>query len=514
MSENNIPQLTLEPQAAAAQAVPELTLVEVADGEDEDSPDKTAQEAAWVAGKIRKLMDSGCTVTGAAGPRPLQYGDIAILLRSGNAVGPAYCRALAEQGIPVAAVQGGDYFASVEISTLVSMLAVLDNPHQDIPLIAVLRSPAFGFSADALSAIRGADRQSDFYTALKAAAETDKACRAFLEKLERLRDLAADLPMAELVWLLLTELDLLALCSAMRDGAQRRARLMAFIELAERYEGSGYRGLHRFVLWLRRLSEKGQEPALGGAESSAVQIMSIHKSKGLEFPVVFLCDTARRFNRQDSRDTVLVHPELGLGPKLTDTQRHVEYPTLARNAIKLRLEREMLSEEMRLLYVAMTRAKEKLYLTCAGQRMLFGRTSANRPSRFLEEIPPEHLERSGRNFLDRGDSWGGMPSRTSGYGGYAKPERSPYDQRPEPRAPQRRDYGGFSRAMGASAAPKGGADLSAFHKGDMVRHKAFGQGMILSIQKMGGDALVEIAFDNVGTKRLMLKSAAAHMTKV
>ena len=345
--------------------VPELTLVEVADGEDEDSPDKTAQEAAWVAGKIRKLMDSGCTVTGAAGPRPLQYGDIAILLRSGNAVGPAYCRALAEQGIPVAAVQGGDYFASVEISTLVSMLAVLDNPHQDIPLIAVLRSPAFGFSADALSAIRGADRQSDFYTALKAAAETDEACRAFLEKLERLRDLAADLPMAELVWLLLTELDLLALCSAMRDGAQRRARLMAFIELAERYEGSGYRGLHRFVLWLRRLSEKGQEPALGGAESSAVQIMSIHKSKGLEFPVVFLCDTARRFNRQDSRDTVLVHPELGLGPKLTDTQRRVEYPTLARNAIKLRLEREMLSEEMRLLYVAMTRARERLFITAA-----------------------------------------------------------------------------------------------------------------------------------------------------
>ena len=345
--------------------VPELTLVEVAGGEDEDSPDKTAQEAAWVAGKIRELMDSGCTVTGAGGPRPLQYGDIAILLRSGNAVGPAYRRVLAEQGIPVAAVQGGDYFSSVEVSTLVSMLAVLDNPHQDIPLIAVLRSPAFGFSADALSAIRGADRQSDFYTALKTAGETDESCRAFLEKLERLRDLAADLPMAELVWLLLTELDLLALCSAMRDGAQRRARLMAFIELAERYEGSGYRGLHRFVLWLRKLSEKGQEPALGGAESSAVQIMSIHKSKGLEFPVVFLCDTARRFNRQDSRDTVLVHPELGLGPKLTDTQRHVEYPTLARNAIKLRLEREMLSEEMRLLYVAMTRAKERLFITAA-----------------------------------------------------------------------------------------------------------------------------------------------------
>lgn len=373
--------------------LPELTLVEVSGGEEEDSPDKTAQEAAWVAGKIRELMDGGCTVTGPAGPRPLQYGDIAILLRSGNAVGPAYRRALAEQGIPVAAVQGGDYFTSLEVSSLVSMLAVLDDPHQDIPLIAVLRSPAFGFSADALSAIRSADRKGDFYTALQAAGETDGACRAFLEKLEQLRDLAADLPMAELVWQLLTELDLLALCSAMRDGEQRRARLMAFITLAERYEGSGYRGLHRFVLWLRRLSEKGQEPALGGAESSAVQIMSIHKSKGLEFPVVFLCDTARRFNRQDSRDTVLVHPELGLGPKLTDVQRHVEYPTLARNAIKLRLEREMLSEEMRLLYVAVTRARERLFITAAMKDP--DSVIARAESSITRPMAPEELSQAG-----------------------------------------------------------------------------------------------------------------------
>ena len=143
----------------------------------------------------------------------------------------------------------------------------------------------------------------------------------------------------------------------------------------------------------------------------------------------------------------------------------------------------------------------------AGQRMLFGRTSANRPSRFLEEIPPEHLERSGRNFLDRGDSWAASPPAPRATAGYAREERSPYDQRPEPRSAQRRDYGGFSRAMSASApaAPKGRPDRLP-QGGTMVRHKAFGQGMILSIQKMGGDALVEIAFDNVGTKRLMLKS--------
>ena len=189
-----------------------------------------------------------------------------------------------------------------------------------------------------------------------------------------------------------------------------------------------------------------------------------------------------------------------------------------------------MEEERRLCYVAMTRAKEKLYLTCANQRMLFGRTSSNRPSRFLEEIPPEHLERSGRNFLDQTSDWGGIPSRTSGYGGYGQRGTyaggggNPFDQRPRYESrPSGGDYGGFTRAMsgGGKARPKASGVSAApsaapadFRKGDMVQHKAFGKGMILSIQKMGGDALVEIAFDNVGTKRLMMKSAAAHMTKI
>ena len=345
---------------------PELMLLELGGGaEDEESPDKTALEAAMVAEKIRELVDSGQTVTDHGSQRRIEYGDFAILLRSVNNVGGVYRRVLARYGVPVGSGQGGGFFSSVEISTMMSMLAVIDNPHQDIPLIAVLRSPCFGFSADELSAIRTADREQDFYTALCAAAEQDEKCRSFAEKLKALRNIAADLSAGELVWRLLDELDMLALCSAMADGEQRRANLMELIELAQHFESSGYRGLHRFVLWLRRQAEKGLEPSTGGGEESAVQIMSVHKSKGMEFPVVFLCDTARRFNKQDSRDTVLVHPELGLGPKVTDLERRVEYPSLARNAIKLRLEREMLSEEMRLLYVALTRAKERLFLTAA-----------------------------------------------------------------------------------------------------------------------------------------------------
>ena len=224
-------------------------------------------------------------------------------------------------------------------------------------------------------------------------------------------------------------------------------------------------------------------------------MMTMHAAKGLEFPVVFVVGT-----------------EEGIFP-----------------GIRAIGETEEMEEERRLCYVAMTRAREQLYLTCASQRMLFGRTSANRPSRFVEEIPPEHLERSGRTFLSapEGD-WGGMPSRASGYGGYG--------QRPAYGA-GRQGYGGerssappFGRGGAAGggtgqpsrsgqqpvSSPRGGAKGAAslqLSKGDMVSHKAFGRGMVLSIQTMGGDALVEIAFDNVGTKRLMLKAASAHMTK-
>ena len=335
-------------------AVPELLLLDISKSDDEDSPEKTVAEAELVAGKMQELNRQG-----------VPYGDMAILLRSANTVGGTYRSVLTRFGIPVSMGQGKDYFTSIEISSLMSLLAVTDNPHQDIPLIAVLRSPFFGFSPDELSKIREFNRVGDFWQALISAAQSDNKCTSFVDKLAEFRRISPDISAAELVWKMLSDLDMLAICSAMPDGEQRRANLMELINLSERFESSGYRGLHRFVLWLRRLSEKGQEISASAPSASAVQIISVHKSKGLEFPVVFLCDTARRFNKKDSRETVLVHPELGLGPKLTDVKRRIEYPTLARNAIKLRSEQELLSEEMRLLYVALTRAKERLFITAA-----------------------------------------------------------------------------------------------------------------------------------------------------
>ena len=321
---------------------------------------KAEKEAAAVAEKIIELMRSGMTVNG----RALGYGDIALLMRSANSVGETYRRELILRGIPVAAGQGGSFFGSTEIASLMSLLAVIDNPHQDVALIAVLRSGAFGFSADELTEIRLADRKSDFFTALKKAAEHSEKCVHFLEVLDKLRSRAPEMPIDEFLMFVYDELDLMALCAAMQDAPQRCANMRMMIALTKRFSAGGFRGLHRFCRWIRQLAERGGD--MGAVSSGdAVKIMTIHKSKGLEFPVVFVCDTARRFNDADLRQTVLVHPELGLGAKIYDTARRLEYPGLARSAIKQRLRREQLSEEMRLLYVALTRARERLFVTAA-----------------------------------------------------------------------------------------------------------------------------------------------------
>lgn len=338
---------------------PELMLIDSKTDED-DIRGRAELEAAAVADKIRDIMASGMTVKG----RPLGYGDIAILMRSANAVGETYRRELLLRGIPVAAGQGTSFFRAPETAFMMSLLAVIDNPHQDVALIAVLRSSVFGFTADELTLIRVADKACDYYTALKKAAEDNAKCAAFLDTLNELRRRSTDMETSELVLHIYDKLDLYALCSAMTDPARRRADLDMLLSLARRFESGGFRGVHRFCVWLRQLAERGGD--MGAAvQSGAVRIMTVHKSKGLEFPVVFLCDTSRRFNDADLKQTVLVHPELGLGAKIYDPARRIEYPGLMRSAIKQRLRREQLSEEMRLLYVALTRARERLIVTAA-----------------------------------------------------------------------------------------------------------------------------------------------------
>ncbi len=370
--------------------LPELAVLELPGADDDaPTPEKAALEADYAARRIRALIDGGTPVWENGAERPAHYGDVVILLRSANSIGPVYRAALEAHGIPVSAETSGGFYTSEEVSVLRSLLAVVDNPHQDVPLIAALRSPLFGLTADDLAAVRTCDREHDFYTAVTLAAETRDDCRDFLDVLVRYRALSIELPLSEFLWHVVDDRAVMALTSAMPDGELRRRNVLLLLDLAQQFEQTGARGLHRFLLWMQRQETEGVEPAAPGGESRSVRILSIHKSKGLEFPFVFLCDTARLFNKSDARESVLVHPVLGLGPKCTDLEHGMEYPTIARQAIAAQLLTEMLSEEMRLLYVAMTRAKERLVIT--GTVRDIGKTVSTLTATATVPLAPELL---------------------------------------------------------------------------------------------------------------------------
>ena len=345
---------------------PELVLLASPEaGDDEERPDKVAAEARYAARRMRELVEGGTMITSPGGERPMDYGDIAVLLRSANVTGAVWRRELANMGVPVEAGKSGGFFEAAEIEVILSLLSLVDNPRQDVQLVSALRSALFGFTPDELTAIRLADRDGELWDALCLRAGADGKCRRFVDTLNALRETARESELTALISELYDRLDCLAVCAALPDGAQRVTRLQRLFELAREFESGAWRGLRRFNEWVAKMRESGNEPSIPNAvDKKAVQIMSIHQSKGLEFAVVFLGDTARRFNDMDLRPTVLVHPELGLGPKVTDAGRGIEYPTIARRAVAHRLRREQLSEELRLLYVAMTRARERLIMTC------------------------------------------------------------------------------------------------------------------------------------------------------
>lgn len=320
-------------------------------------------EAAFVADYIRNMLSSKFTVQDdkTRELRPVREEDIVILMRSPSTRLLDYRRALESRGIRCAADAGEDFFASMEIAVLFSFLQVIDNPRQDVPLIAVLRSPLFGFVPDELAALRSQQRTGDFYDALLLS--EDGHSKAFLAVLRSLRDSAAHLSVRELLSEIYRKCNVLGIFGAMHRGAERKENLLAFLELSEDFARAGRQGLFDFVRTLREQLASGEAAAMQTTHaSSGVRIMSIHKSKGLEFPVVILSDLARRFSNMDFQSSVLVHPQLGLGPVCVDARRHIQYPTIARQALERTLRREAKAEELRVLYVAMTRAKEKLVM--------------------------------------------------------------------------------------------------------------------------------------------------------
>ncbi|MDO5444250.1 MAG: helicase-exonuclease AddAB subunit AddA [Eubacteriales bacterium] len=353
---------------SGAVPVPQLTVVKSETGKRE------LAEASYVAGIIENLIRSRTLISDGDTMRPAGYGDIAILLRTANSSGGIYRQELIRRGIPAMMSQGGGFFETREISLMFSLLKIMDNPHRDAELIAVLSSPIYGFTPDELALIRASGYSCDFWSALQSAAETVSVPEAlkekavdFISEIRRFRTKLPDLTADQTVRMLITETRLQLIVSAMPDGEQRALNLERLITIGAAFENDGQHGLHRFILHLERLHEKDSEiPAVAG-DSSAVKIVSIHKSKGLEYPIVFLCDAAHQFNMQDSAESVLVHPVLGLGPFITDPERRLRCPTLPRKAIALRIKREALSEEMRLLYVALTRPKEYLYITASSK---------------------------------------------------------------------------------------------------------------------------------------------------
>ena len=360
--------LVPDPDRVWPDAEPPLVRMTVADADADDEEDErtSAQaEAAVVAAQLRALYDAGTPVQGESGPRPLRWSDVCLLLRSPGSHGAEFRAALEEARIPVQSEQGADLFSFDEVTVTLHLLALADNPRQDLPLVSVLRSALFGLTPDELAAIRSEDGDAPLYDALCLRAEKDEKARAFLELLGELRRDAQDLPLGDFLWRVYARTGALAVAAALPGGAARRENLLRLTALAGRFEESGRRGLGPFLRWIDDLRESGEAPVEPPAGGDAVRLMSIHKSKGLEFPVVFLAGLGHRFNRRDISDTLPVDASLGLGLRRTDLARGVEYPTIARTAVQGALIGQLLSEELRVLYVAMTRAKERLYLSCA-----------------------------------------------------------------------------------------------------------------------------------------------------
>jgi ATP-dependent helicase/nuclease subunit A len=340
----------------------------------------TAQlEARMIALQIKRLMggENGLPFMVAdkasRGVRPVRYRDIVILLRATRDWSPVLIEELRLAGIPAYAELSTGYFAAGEVEIMLSLLKIIDNPYQDIPLAAVLRSPIAGVTEEELAAVRAADRRAAyFFDAVAAYVRSDAADDAlrgklerFLSRLELWRREARQTPVSDLLWRIYRMTGYYETAGAMPGGTQRQANLRALYDRARQYESTSFRGLFRFLRFIERMREQGGDLGTAdalGEQEDVVRILSIHKSKGLEFPVVFVAGLGKSFNLQDLNGAFLMHNELGFGPKRVDETLQIRYPTLAHLAIRRRILLETLAEELRVLYVALTRPKEKLIL--------------------------------------------------------------------------------------------------------------------------------------------------------
>lgn len=342
------------------------------DEEEQERVEDDVLEAKFVANKIQELLNSNYMVFDKKqGYRKIRPKDIVILLRATSNLSPIYEKELSDLELPVFSDTSGTYLDTVEIQTILSVLKIIDNPLQDIPLVVVLRSSICNFTDNDLITIRLTDRNCNFYEAL---IKTRLICdgdlknkiESFLEKLEKWKSISQYMPLDEFIWQIYLDTGYYQYVGLLPNGAMRQANLKTLFEKAKQYEKASFKGLFNFIQFIDKLKKQNGDLAsakLIGENEDVIRIMSIHKSKGLEFPIVFLCNSHKKFNMQDLNDNILLHQDIGFGPTIMDTTRKIKYSSIAKDAIKLKVKQETLSEEQRILYVALTRAKEKLYIT-------------------------------------------------------------------------------------------------------------------------------------------------------
>ncbi|CUN05370.1 helicase-exonuclease AddAB subunit AddA [Roseburia inulinivorans] len=432
----------------SADFIPEILLADSNDEllEDTELTDKKTLEAKIVAEEIKHLMKTQPVTDKEAGTlRAARYSDIVILLRSLSGWADSLVEVLNENGIPAHTVSSTGYFSTVEVQTVLSMLRLLDNPRQDIPMAAVLRSPMAGLTDEELAVLRLEDGSVPFHEAVlelaeglyeedgqkeisdsEADSEADqkqgrnadgkkeddiettahRKLLKFYKKYRQLRQLVPDTPIHELIEIILRETGYGHYVAAMPAGSRRTANLNMLLEKAAAYEKTSYKGLFHFVRYIDELQKYDVdfgEADMVGENEDVVRIMSIHKSKGLEFPIVIVSGMGKNFNKQDTRSKMVLHPELGIGLDYMDGKKRIKSPTIAKKAIAKQIDLENLGEELRVLYVALTRAKEKLILTGtlkdAPEKLEFFRQQANLSK--AADRPLSYLTREGASgYLD------------------------------------------------------------------------------------------------------------------
>lgn len=320
-------------------------------------------QAKYIADYIENAIEH-MTFTQGEEQRKARYGDFCILLRSVKGCSKAFIDELNARGIPVSCEAGDNFMSSSEIMFIISLLKVIDNPADDIPLTAVMLSPVFGFTADELSFMRTEKKKGSIYQCVVSAAENrNEKAAAFLERTADMRRIASTVGAAELVRRLISETGYSAIISTMKDSAKRKANLNSFIDLAQKYESTGKKSVSGFVRYIDGISNGGIKISSADSESendNSVKIMTIHKSKGLEFPVCFLAACEKKYNELSAREDLLIAPESGIGIKTN--AGFAKFDTIPRIAAKLEITKAEHSEELRVLYVALTRPKEKLVI--------------------------------------------------------------------------------------------------------------------------------------------------------